>query len=528
VEVTMKDALRIAGYAGTVLLLFGLLSFAFSGRFDLWTAVHVAGGGVCVLVSLAANLGGVLRAVAARGTRQRAQAVTGTLVFAALLIVLNVLAARFPRTWDVTEAKVYTLGDKTLSVLDHLDKPVQLAAFVAAGDRGHGGLDDLLKRYAARSRELTFRMIDPEKEPQEADRFGVREAGVLAAQCGSEKAQSHGNGSGAFDEGEVTSLILKVARPGGKRLYSVTGHGEPEVGDLETAAGLGGVAAALKDDNIEIRPLFLSAAAGVPDDAAAVILAGPVKALIPHEQDALRAYLAKGGRLLALINPGPDPGLGPLLADYKLALDDTMIVDKEEIAFLGARLGLDPIVEEFPPHPITKGFKQRIRFSQARSITIKVDGGLPGAVAQPLARTREPAWGERGWKEMLATGRVAKDGDDAQGPLLVAATSMAKIAGEGAASDTPGREARVVLVGDADWVANGNLGAFFNREFLVNVVHWLTGSEDLIVGPPKTLRPSRLDMTTADQRNLFRFGVLLLPEVLLIGGIVAWLRRRSL
>jgi hypothetical protein len=35
-------------------------------------------------------------------------------------------------------------------------------------------------------------------------------------------------------------------------------------------------------------------------------------------------------------------------------------------------------------------------------------------------------------------------------------------------------------------------------------------------------------MTTADQRNLFRFGVLLLPELLLIGGIVAWLRRKSL
>jgi hypothetical protein len=35
-------------------------------------------------------------------------------------------------------------------------------------------------------------------------------------------------------------------------------------------------------------------------------------------------------------------------------------------------------------------------------------------------------------------------------------------------------------------------------------------------------------MTVADQRNLFRFGVLLMPEVLLIGGLVAWLRRKSL
>jgi ABC-type uncharacterized transport system involved in gliding motility auxiliary subunit len=525
----VKDALRIAGYAGTVLLLFGLLSFAFSGTFDLWTAVHVAGGGVCVLASLAANLREVLRAVAGRGTRQRASAVTGTVVFTALLVALNVLAARFPMSWDATETKVYTLGEKTVSILIHLDKPVELLAFVAAGDRNHAGLDDLLSRYAACSRNLTYRLIDPEKEPQEADQFGVTRQGILAARCGVEKALASGGGAGTFGEGDVTSLILKVTRPGGKRLYALTGHGEPEVSDLETAAGLGGVAAAFKDDNVEVRPLFLAAASGVPDDAAAVILVGPVKPLIPHEQGALRAYLARGGRLLAMINPGTDPGLAALLADYRLVLDDTMIVDKEEIAFLGARLGLDPIVEEFPPHPITKGFKQRIRLSQARSITIKIDGGLPGVVTQPLARTRESAWGEARFKDALATGRVAKDDEDATGPLLVAATAVAKIAGDGTApADAPEPEARIVLVGDSDWVANGNLNAFFNREFLVNAVHWLMGSEDLIVGPQKTLRASRLDMTTADQRNLFRFGVLLLPEVLLIGGIVAWLRRKSL
>jgi hypothetical protein len=102
----------------------------------------------------------------------------------------------------------------------------------------------------------------------------------------------------------------------------------------------------------------------------------------------------------------------------------------------------------------------------------------------------------------------------------VAATASARIAGE--------EGSRLVLVGDSDWTANGNIGAFFNRELLANILHWLTGSEDLIVGPAKTLRASRLDMTVADQRNLFRFGALLLPEVLLIGGVVAWLRRKAL
>ncbi|HEX4825578.1 MAG TPA: DUF4350 domain-containing protein [Candidatus Polarisedimenticolaceae bacterium] len=524
----MRDALRVGAYAGTVLLLFGILSFGLTGNFDLWTAVHVTGGGLLLLIGLAGNLAGVRRTVAARGTRERAFAATGTLVFAALVVALNVLAARFPKTWDVTENKVYTLSPRTLSVLASLKRPVELVAFFPQGDRGREPIAELAARYTGKSDKVTFKFVDPEKDPQLADQLGVTKQGTLAARSGDDKAQAAAD-NGAVDEGELTNLLLKVARPGGVKLYAVTGHGEPDVADVETPTGWGRLAVALKEDNVEIRPLLLATAPSVPDDAAAVLLASPAKPLLPHEIDALRSWLAKGGRLLAMIDPGQTPGLDALFADYRLALDDDMIVDKEEIAFLGARLGLDPIVEDFPPHPITKGFKQRILLSQARSITIEVEGGLPGVVAQPLARTHDTAWGETGWRAMMETGRVAKDAADKDGPLVVAATATAEVAGDpDAPADTAKKQARLVLVGDADWVANGNLGNFFNREMLVNVLHWLTGSEDLIVGPPKALRASRLDMTVADQRNLFRFGVLLLPEVLLIGGLVAWLRRKAL
>lgn len=518
----MKDALRIAGYAGTVLLLFGVLSFALSGQFDLWTAVHVAGGGTLLIASLASNLAGVRRTLSARGTGERAQAATGAVVFGALLVALNVLVARFPKTWDATENKVYTLTERTSAVVSGLKQPVELVGFFPASDRSRDALADLMKRYAALGPNVAFRFVDPEKEPQLADQFGVTRQGTLAARSGSEKAQINADASGGFGEGEITTLILKVSRAGGKRIYAITGHGEPDVADVSTPTGFGRLAMMLKDDGVALLPLLLATEPKIPEDAAAVILAGPVKPLLPHELDALRAYLARGGRLLAMINPGTGDDLAPLLADYRLTLDDDMIVDQEEVAFLGARLGLDPLVEEFPPHPITRGFKQRIIFSQARSLTIRVDGGVAGVVVQPLAKTHDSAWGESSWRDMMATGRVARGDEDQAGPLVVAATSATKIATDA------DKESRLVVVGDSDWSVNGNLGGFFNKEFLANVLHWLTGSEDLIVGPAKTLRTSRLDMTVADQRNLFRFGVLLLPEVLLIGGVVAWLRRKAL
>lgn len=527
----MREALRIAGYAGAVLLLFGVLSYAFSGTFDLWTAVHVAAGGILVVAGVASNLAGVRRTVVRRGAAEQLQAGSGTLLFAALLVAGNVLAARYPKVWDATEQKVYTLGERSRAVLAKLTAPVELVGFFPPADRARSGLEDLARRYTDVSRQVTFRFVDPETEPQLATQFGITRQGVLAARSGAETAVSDGGARGTFDEGEVTNLLLKVTRPGAKTLYALTGHGEPALDDTQDPRGWAATARALHEDNVQVKPLLLATAAAVPDDAGVVAVAGPKKPLLPHEVDALRAYLARGGRLLLLLDPGGSAELAPLLADYRLGLDDTMIVDQQEVPFLGARLGLDPLVEEFPPHPITKAFRERIVLSQARSIAIRTEGGIAGVIAQPLAKTGPASWGERSWEAMIQSGKVAKDPDDAEGPLLVAATASAPIAGSGetaAKDDAPRKEARLVLFGDSDWTTNGNLGAFFNRELFVDCVRWLLGSEDLIVGPAKQLRASRLDMTVADQRNLFRFGVLLLPEVLLIGGLVAWRRRKSL
>jgi len=518
----MREALKMAGYAGGVLLVFGILSFALSGNFDLWTAVHVAAGGALVLASIGANLAGVRTTVARRGTRERAQAVAGSSIFAAILVVANVLAARYPKTWDATEQKIHTLGDKTVAVLKGIAAPVELVGFYPAADRGRAPLEELLKRYAAVSPKVTYRFVDPETDPQVATQFGISRQGTLAAKSGSETAQTSGGATGAIEEGDVTSLLLKVTRPGGKRVYVMTGHGEPALDDATEAGGWAGAARAIAEDNIETKPLLLATAAGVPDDAGAVVLAGPKKPLIPHELDALRSYLARGGRLLILVDPGLGTELAPLLADYRIAADDTMIVDQQEIPFLGARLGLDPLIEDFPPHPVTRAFHERIVLSQARSLTLATEGGVAGVVTQPLARTRPESWAETGWRDAMKTGQVAQDDGDRPGPLVVAATATVKIASQ------EGKEARLAVFGDADWTVNGNVGAFFNRDLFVDVVRWLLGSEDLIVGPPKQMRASRLDMTVADQRNLFRFGVLLLPEVLLIGGLVAWRRRKSL
>lgn len=514
----MRDALGLAGLGGVVLFLFGLASYGFTGVFDVWTGVHVAGGGVLIAAGALSNLARFRRSVVSRGTRERARAVAGAVLFAAILVAANVFATRHPWRWDATEAKVHTLDEKTRAALDGLTAPVELLAFFTTGDRAREPVEELLGRFAASSRgRLTWRFVDPERDPQLAEQLSVKAHGVLVARAGTATALSSGDGAGAFGEGEVTRLILKVARPEPRIAYVLTGHGEAAYDDLETPEGLGLFARALAAENVTVRPLLLSAAAEVPSDATLVVVAGPSKPLLAHEVDALRAYLGRGGRLLAMLDPGAAPGIEPLLADYRIEARDDMIVDREEIPFLGARLGLDVIVDDFPAHPVTRGFRERILVGQARSLVPRESGGVPGADVRVIARTRPSAWAERDWREALRTGRVAQDPTDGAGPVAVA---LAATASEG--------KSRMVVVGDSDLARNAIAQRYFNAEFLTNAVLWLAGSEDLIAEPAKGLRASRLDMTEADYRTLFRFGVLLVPEALLVLGLAVWWRRRSL
>ena len=132
----MRQLQRFLGPAGVVLLLFGLVSYAITLQFDLWTAIHVVGWGVLLVAGVLLNLAGFWRTVTALGTRMRLQALTGAVLFGGILVTVNVLAARHPWRYDATENKIHTLTEKTKAVVLALEQPVELLAFLETGDAG--------------------------------------------------------------------------------------------------------------------------------------------------------------------------------------------------------------------------------------------------------------------------------------------------------------------------------------------------------------------------------------------------------
>jgi ABC-type uncharacterized transport system involved in gliding motility auxiliary subunit len=88
-------------------------------------------------------------------------------------------------------------------------------------------------------------------------------------------------------------------------------------------------------------------------------------------------------------------------------------------------------------------------------------------------------------------------------------------------------EARLIVYGDNEFADNQYLTNFFNRDFFINGVDWLAGEEKSISIRPRSIRASRFRLTVDQFSVVFALSVLLLPELLLISGIIVWWERRN-
>jgi hypothetical protein len=109
-------------------------------------------------------------------------------------------------------------------------------------------------------------------------------------------------------EFEITNALSKLSQRQQRKVYFVTGHSErlvetPASGKSETATGEtshgstdtaedgGGfarAAAALRKEAFDVEPLLLATAERVPEDADALIIAGPTRPFFESEIEAVR------------------------------------------------------------------------------------------------------------------------------------------------------------------------------------------------------------------------------------------------
>lgn len=531
---------RTFGPLGLIVLSFGLIAGLLTADWaSLYVLSHLILGGMMLGLYLFTHVDRLRETMVGRQARHGTNAIVYTVVTLTVVVLVNFLAVRNPVRWDVTEEGVFSLASQTTQLLDGLDVDVVARGFFKEGEEGQAR--DLLDSFAAASPRFTYEFVDPDKRPELAEQYEITQYNTIHLTAGAETTRVT-----ETSEEAVTNALIRISSAQRRVAYYITGHGEPDLEDSNAERGFGQARAALSNEGWDVEPLALGNLPDIPADAELLILAGPERPLLEQEIAVLRAFMRRGGHLLAMLDPQRSPELVPMLAEFGVRVGDDIVIEQFVQLFAGASLGVEPVVSDYDAtHPVTSGFGERTVFRLARSVTPMAE--LPSGIeAVGLVRTSSSSWAESDLTRLFDSGEVQLDDADVPGPIDIAVAVTATgdalqwvaprvasaVSGEvTAATDAEAAapadmEGRFVIFGDSDWTTNRSINLYYNQDLLLNAVGWMGGQEELISIRPRSTRASQVMLTSNESQAVFYLTVLLLPELILFFGMLVWLGRR--
>jgi ABC-type uncharacterized transport system involved in gliding motility auxiliary subunit len=528
----MSKTAAILGWVGTALVVVAVALRFVKPEWDQYRTYTAYAGLAFILVYLLAQWRESATGAHARQTKMGTMSVVSVLAMLAILVAVNYLSVRQNKRWDLTANQVFSLSEQTIKVLKGLDAPAKITVFdqAAAFDR----FRDRLEEFTYQTPQLSIEYVDIDRQPARAKAANVTQTGTLVLEYKG-RVERVTN----LEEQDIANALIKATTGQERKVYFVSGHGERDPASSERT-GYSSVADALKGDNYAFEKLVLAQSPTVPDGATAVVIAGPVTDYFPAEIDALKTYLGKGGKLLAMLDPAEKPGAGAMpnltgfLKEWGVEVGDDIVVDASGVGQIFGAGPTVPVAASYPAHPITDRFQLMTAYPLARSITTTT---VEGKTAQSFIETSPRSWAEKDVASLSGQGEVTLDADrgDRQGPIVLAAAVSAPVANPAATPEPepkpgeptpPKPETRVVVVGDSDFAANYGLGIQGNRDLFMNTLNWLSQQEGLIAVRPRSPEDRRLTMTADQMTRVMLLSLGIVPGAVFLLGIVTWWRRR--
>jgi hypothetical protein len=441
----------------------------------------------------------------------------------AVFSVCEAISYRHNFRLDLTPGKVFTLSPHSLRILDHVDKDVKVLAFLGREDARNNYLRDLFWRIEERQPHIKTRFVDLNRNPALARAYHADAYGSVIVECGPRRKSF----SNAREE-VLMAAILQVTRDYEKNVYVLSGHGEGNIADADRKKGYSTVRDVLEQEFYHVKPLTLFGSQQIPADAAAIIVLGAKRDLLPDEASKLDHYLRTGGAMLVLLDPGASPSMAAFLRRYRVDLPAEIIGESDNQLSAGEVI-TSRIVDKSPASSVTSTSGDPL-FSLFGPIEI-----LPGSDEDvdplPLLATSKSSWAIalRGHELPEDLDFDARRGDR-RGPFIVGVSLAVRISGaEPVKEDQEVHKAgRLIVYSDSDFASNGFIEMLGNRDLFVNSVNWLALEDALIGVRPERRIEGKEQFYLSSRRNytLFMLGVIVVPGIFVVLGGLVFVRRR--
>ena len=456
---------------------------------------------------------------------------TAILAAAILLAVLfNLVVRAIPTRYtefDLSEGKMYTLGDSSVQLAQSLQQDVTIYYLCETGSED-AIITKLLDHYAAESSHIRWEQKDPALYPTFAAQYGAENAssGSLIVTSGDDSVvldaadlyeydysdyYTTGTANVTFGgEKQITAAIYKLTSGEAKIAYYTTNHGEQAPTTTLTEA--------LSAQNITLQPLDLLTSE-IPEDCSLLIINAPTSDLasddgLVDEVSMVQNYLNEGGKVLLTTNVYDEmPNLDALMAEFGLAREPGIVVEGDSgHALYGYPYSLFPdygtTVETTALNGVNRSTHVMLSVAQGLTVTETED-----VTAEALLNTSDEAYSKQNVNSATTTD---KESDDTDGPFALAVWARNENTG-----------AEVIWIGcpnmDNEQLYQSIPG---NLTFLQGCAASLAGDDGGLLIDTKALEAEPITVAASQATTLGLVFVFILPAAVLVAGAVVVLLRR--
>lgn len=478
-----------------------------------------------------------------------------TTVFLGICVVLYLFLGAWKSSWDLTEEGRRSLSPQTIQVLQAMNNEVEVFCYfplvqddlvVIARDKTLRFLDQC-KQYTPL---MKVEVLDPAIDRASLEAMNVTHVsvqGTIVLRAGErQRVIKLSGGSPRLEERDFTNALINVLRKSEPKIYFMTGHQERDIMDEDPQKGGSILGNLLRGEAYQTERLAVKISAPeIPADADIIVINNPVMDFHPAEMEALESFINKGGRLLLLIDPWRTPATGQGVSErlrpwfekrFGIRIGSDIVCTDQKTTMTEIDLTVDnapfEAVEEDPmnyrgayslKHPITRSFDQSMLIQAARSVSVTAKPP-EGVAAVEIMRTPPDFGAETDIEKLLQTRQVKWDEGDRRGPVPLAVAAVTPV--DKTANPRGLTDARVVVVGDADFAANASIIVPGHLNFLMNTFAWLSESEDLIAMRPTGRESQPLILAPVQQRAIAWVSIMLTIQLVLVAGLCVYFVRR--
>lgn len=443
-----------------------------------------------------------------------------------LAVFVNLFTAKLDLKVDMSSEGLYTLTEETEKIVEGMKDDIEIYYVVQEGSEDTV-IQEILERYDKLSDKITVSNRDPVKYPKFVGNYTSEESNrcvivenkttgaskfinytdLINAQMDYQTYQTYVTDIDV--EGQVSSAIQLVSSEDTPVIYQVTGHGEGELNSALTKS--------IAKLNVDFQTMESITLEEIPEDCDMLIINGPTMDFTEEETTMIENYLKNGGNAAIFLEYTDNDmtNFNSLLAYYGITQADGIVVETSGHYMGNYQTYLLPDIKT--GHEIVTSVN-----NGNKNVIMPLAKGLSEEkVRDTIEFTNFLLSSNDAYSKVdISSNTVAKEKGDIDGPFYLG------IAAEESYNDKKTKLAvfasSVML--EQTFVATNQFG---NQDLLLDSINWMVDHEAGLNIPTRNIEQQYVSVQPAQIGFWAVLLIGILPIIILVVGIVIWMRRRK-